>query len=265
MIPFLASIPSPSRNVIEVGPLTIHFYGIMIAIGVIVAVIVTKRRYERFGGSGEMVERASIWAVVVGFLGARLAYVSTHTGDFLDRPWAMLYIWEGGLALYGGLVAGTIAAVVVLRRSRGDVFAFGDAVAVGLPLAQVIGRLGNYFNQELFGTPSTLPWAVEIDANIAAAAGYPGYRNVPSDVPLRGFVERVRHGRCHPAAGAARQAVQGFFDRGVHDPVRHRPVPDGADADRHHIPFPRFESQRMGVDRSGTDRSRPVLVDAAAP
>jgi prolipoprotein diacylglyceryl transferase len=175
MIPFLASIPSPSRNVIEVGPLTIHFYGIMIAIGVIVAVIVTKRRYERFGGSGETVERASIWAVVVGFLGARLAYVSTHTGDFLDRPWAMLYIWEGGLAIYGGLVAGTIAAVIVLRRSRGDVFAFGDAVAVGLPLAQAIGRLGNYFNQELFGTPSTLPWAVEIEANIAAAAGYPGF------------------------------------------------------------------------------------------
>jgi prolipoprotein diacylglyceryl transferase len=177
MIPFLASIPSPSRNVLEIGPLTIHFYGIMIAIGVIVAVLVTKRRYERFGGSGETVERASIWAVVVGFLGARLAYVSTHTGDFLDRPWAMLYIWEGGLALYGGLVAGTIAAVIVLRRSRGDVFAFGDAVAVGLPLAQAIGRLGNYFNQELFGTPSTLPWAVEIDANIAAAAGYPGFES----------------------------------------------------------------------------------------
>jgi len=175
MIPFLASIPSPSRNVIEVGPLTIHFYGIMIAIGVIVAVIVAKRRYERFGGSGEMVERASIWAVVVGFLGARLAYVSTHTGEFLDRPWAMLYIWEGGLALYGGLIAGTIAAVIVLRRWRGDVFAFGDAVAVGIPLAQAIGRFGNYFNQELFGTPSTLPWAVEIDARIAAAAGYPGY------------------------------------------------------------------------------------------
>jgi len=175
MIPFLASIPSPSRNVIEVGPLTIHFYGIMIAVGVVVAVIVAKRRYERFGGSGEMVERASIWAVAIGFLGARLGYVSTHTGDFVDRPWAMLYIWEGGLALYGGLIAGTVAAVVVLRRSRGDVFAFGDAVAVGLPLAQAIGRLGNYFNQELFGTPSTLPWAVEIDANIAAAAGYPGY------------------------------------------------------------------------------------------
>ncbi len=175
MIALLASIPSPSRNVIEIGPLTIHFYGIMIAVGVIVAVLVAKRRYERYGGSGEMVERVSIWTVIVGFLGARLGYVITHTGDFVDQPWEILFIWKGGLALYGGLIAGTITAVLLLRRWRGDVFAFGDAVAVGLPLAQVIGRFGNYFNQELFGTPSDLPWAVEIDGRIADAAGYPGY------------------------------------------------------------------------------------------
>ena len=175
MIPLLASIPSPSRNVIEIGPLTIHFYGIMIAIGVIVAVLVAKRRYVRFGGSGEMVERVSIWAVIVGFLGARLGYVTTHTGDFIDQPWEVLFIWKGGLAIYGGLIAGTIAAVVLLRRWRGDVFGFGDAVAVGIPLAQAIGRIGNYFNQELFGTPSDLPWAVEIDARIAETAGYPGF------------------------------------------------------------------------------------------
>ena len=175
MIPLLASIPSPSRNVIEIGPLTVHFYGIMIAIGVIVAVIIAKRRYVRFGGSGEMVERVSIWAVIIGFLGARLGYVTTHTGDFIDQPWEVLFIWKGGLAIYGGLVAGTIAAVVLLRRWRGDVFAFGDAVAVGIPLAQAIGRIGNYFNQELFGTPSDLPWAVEIEARIAETAGYPGY------------------------------------------------------------------------------------------
>jgi prolipoprotein diacylglyceryl transferase len=174
MIPLLASIPSPARNVIEIGPLTIHFYGIMIALGVIVAVIVTRRRYERFGGSGSMAERVAIWAVVIGFLGARFAYVSTHSGEFIDRPWAILFIWEGGLALYGGLFLGTVAVVVLLHRWRGDIFAFGDAVAVGLPLAQAIGRFGNYFNQELFGTPSDLPWAVEIDSGIAAAAGYPG-------------------------------------------------------------------------------------------
>ncbi len=175
MMPLLASIPSPARNVIEIGPLTVHFYGIMIAIGVIVAVLVAKRRYERFGGDGELLERVAIWTVIIGFLGARAGYVITHTGDFLDRPWGVLFIWEGGLALYGGLTVGAIAAILLLRKWRGDVFAFGDAVAVGVPLAQAIGRIGNYFNQELFGTPSNLPWAVQIDPNIAAAAGYPGY------------------------------------------------------------------------------------------
>jgi len=171
----LASIPSPARNVIEIGPLTVYFYGVMIAIGVIVAVLVAKRRYERYGGSGEMVERVAIWAVMIGFLGARAGYVTTHTGDFLDRPWAVFFIWEGGLALYGGLTVGAITAIFLLRRWKGDIFAFGDAVAVGIPLAQAIGRLGNYFNQELFGTPSNLPWAVRIDPDIAAAAGYPGF------------------------------------------------------------------------------------------
>jgi prolipoprotein diacylglyceryl transferase len=175
MIPVLASIPSPSQNVLEIGPFSIHFYGIMIAIGVIVAVLVAKRRYVRFGGSGELVERVSIWAVAVGFLGARLGYVITHTGDFIDRPWGILFIWEGGLALYGGLTIGALTAIVLLRRWNGDVFAFGDAVAVGIPLAQAIGRWGNYFNQELFGTPTDLPWAVEIDPNMASAAGYTGY------------------------------------------------------------------------------------------
>jgi prolipoprotein diacylglyceryl transferase len=164
MIALLATIPSPSRNVIEVGPFTVHFYGIMIALGVISAVIVTKRRYVRFGGSGELVERVSIWAVVLGFLGARLGYVITHTGDFFwDRPWGIFSIWEGGLALYGGLIAGALAAIYLLNRWHGDVFAFGDSAAVGIPLAQAIGRIGNYFNQELYGRPTDLPWGLEID------------------------------------------------------------------------------------------------------
>ncbi len=175
MMPVLASIPSPSQNVLEIGPLTIHFYGIMIAIGVVVAVLVAKRRYERFDGDGELLERVAIWAVAIGFLGARLGYVLTHTGDFIDRPWGVLFIWEGGLALYGGLTLGALTAIFLLRRWKGDIFAFGDAAAVGVPLAQAIGRWGNYFNQELFGTPSNLPWAVEIDPNIATAAGYPGF------------------------------------------------------------------------------------------
>jgi prolipoprotein diacylglyceryl transferase len=170
-----ASFSSPSQGAIEIGPLTIHMYGILIAIGVIVAIVVSKHRYQRFGGSGDMFERVAIWGVVIGFLGARAAYVVTHTHRFEGRPWAVFYIWEGGLALYGGLLFGALTIVYLLRKWNGDVFAVGDATAVGIPLAQAIGRWGNYFNQELFGTPSTLPWAVEIDPEIAASAGYAGF------------------------------------------------------------------------------------------
>lgn len=159
----LAAIPSPSQNTIEIGPLTIHFYGILIALGVIVAIVVSRHRYVRFGGSGTVFERVAIWGVVIGFLGARLGYVSTHTARFEGRPWAALFIWEGGLALYGGILAGAITIIYLMRKWDGDVFAVGDATAIGIPLAQAIGRWGNYFNQELFGTPSELPWAIIID------------------------------------------------------------------------------------------------------
>ena len=159
----VAAIPSPSQNTIELGPLTIHFYGILIALGVIVAIVVSRLRYVRFGGSGSLFERVAIWGVVIGFLGARLGYVSTHSGRFSGRPWAVLFIWEGGLALYGGILVGALTMIFLMRRWKGDVFALGDAVAIGIPLAQAIGRWGNYFNQELFGTPSDLPWAIIID------------------------------------------------------------------------------------------------------
>ncbi len=158
-----AAIPSPSQNVLEIGPLTIFYYGILIAIGVIVAIVVSKKRYERFGGSGDLFESVAVWAIVIGFLGARAGYVLTHSGRFVDRPWAVLFIWEGGLALYGGLFFGALAVIYLVNRRGGDLFAFADAAAVGIPLAQAIGRWGNYFNQELFGTPSSLPWAIIID------------------------------------------------------------------------------------------------------
>lgn len=158
-----ASIPSPPSNTLDIGPLTIHYYGILIGIGVVIAAIVTQRRYERFGGDGTILDRVILWTVVIGFLGARIAYVSTHTARFQGRWYAVFFIWEGGLALYGGLTAGALAAAYMMRKLDGDFLMFTDAVAVGLPLAQAIGRFGNYFNQELFGTPSTLPWAVEIE------------------------------------------------------------------------------------------------------
>ena len=158
-----ASISSPSQNVLEIGPLTIHFYGILIAVGVIVAIVVSKNRYERFGGSGQLFESVAIWAILIGFLGARAGYVFTHTHRFEGRPWAVFFIWEGGLAIYGGLFFGALTVIYLMNKRGGDAFAFGDAAAIGVPLAQAIGRWGNYFNQELFGTPSELPWAIVID------------------------------------------------------------------------------------------------------
>jgi len=157
-----ASIPSPANNTIDIGPLTIHFYGILIGLGVVVAAIVTQRRYAKFGGDPSILDRVILWTVVIGFLGARIAYVSTHTARFQGRWYATLFIWEGGLALFGGLTGGALAAIYMMRKLDGDFTMFTDAVAVGLPLAQAIGRFGNYFNQELFGTPTTLPWGLEI-------------------------------------------------------------------------------------------------------
>ena len=158
-----ASIPSPSFNEISIGPLDIHVYGILIGIGVVVAAVTMTRRYASWGDNPDVLERVIVWTVVLGFLGARAAYVSTHLDRFEGRWYAVFFIWEGGLALFGGLTAGAITAVTMLRRIGGDPWAFPDAGAVGLPLAQGIGRWGNYFNQELFGTPTDLPWGLEID------------------------------------------------------------------------------------------------------
>lgn len=159
----VASIPSPPNNVFEVGPLTIHYYGLIIGVGVVLAISVMTRRYERFGGDRAAAERFLVWAVALGFVGARLAYVLPRFKSVTKNGfWHVFAIWEGGLALYGGLTVGFIVAVWMFRRHHGDVPAILDAAAIGIPLAQGIGRWGNYFNQELFGTPSDLPWAVEI-------------------------------------------------------------------------------------------------------
>ncbi|MPZ51702.1 MAG: prolipoprotein diacylglyceryl transferase [Acidimicrobiia bacterium] len=159
---FFGSIPSPTFNGFEIGFLDIRMYGIIIASGVALAAIITRRRYQAFGGDPALAERVALWAVVIGFLGARLAYASTHLHTFEGRPWAIFAIWEGGLALYGGLTFGAITGIYLLRRWGGDLPAFADSVAIGIPVAQALGRWGNYFNQELFGTPTDLPWGLEI-------------------------------------------------------------------------------------------------------
>jgi prolipoprotein diacylglyceryl transferase len=115
------------------------------------------------GGRPGELEQPGIWAVAAGFLGGRLGYVATHTGDFRGRWLHVLFIWEGGLALYGGLTLGILTGLWVARRRGLPVLRALDAAIPAIPLAQAFGRWGNYFNQELFGTPTTLPWALEVD------------------------------------------------------------------------------------------------------
>ncbi|MDH3189255.1 MAG: prolipoprotein diacylglyceryl transferase [Acidimicrobiia bacterium] len=159
----LASFPSPPINGFHIGPLRVTFYGVLIAIGVALAWQVTEKRFSRTGGDIELLGRVLGRVVIFGFLGARLAYVSTHLSRFEGEWWKVIALWEGGLALYGGLAAGAITLVVYARKWGLAIPDLLDSMAPAVPLAQAIGRWGNYFNQELFGTPTDLPWGVEID------------------------------------------------------------------------------------------------------
>src|SRR6266702_4432444 len=164
MIPsMIAYIPAPPSNGFHLGPLFFHLYGLMIAIGILLAVALARRRWAARGHDPVTLERPMIWAVVAGFVGGRVGYVITHSGDFRGRWWHVIAIWEGGLALYGGLTLGILAGIWVARRSGLPVLAALDAAIPGIPLAQAFGRWGNYFNQELFGTPTTVPWALRVD------------------------------------------------------------------------------------------------------
>ncbi len=159
----LVAIPAPPIGGIELGPLDLRFYGVLIAFGAYLALQWTVRRYEAMGGDAAVAERAALAAILFGFLGARIGYVIPRIDRFVDRPLEIFAIWQGGLALFGGLTAGTLAVILVTRLSGGDVARMADAVAPGLPLAQAIGRWGNYFNQELYGRPTDLPWALEVE------------------------------------------------------------------------------------------------------
>jgi prolipoprotein diacylglyceryl transferase len=158
-----ASIPSPAANGVQLGPLLLHAYGLMYALGVIAAVSLTIRLWERGGGRRELVYDVALWGFPAGVLGGRLYYLATSWSEVPDHWWGPLAIWRGGLGIWGGIALGTAVGVWRLHRRGADVAQFLDAAAPALLVAQAIGRVGNYFNQELFGRPSGLPWAIEID------------------------------------------------------------------------------------------------------
>ena len=172
----LAYLPSPSTGVWYIGPVPLRAYALAIILGVVAAVVIGERRWSARGGTRGLVTDVATIAVPAGIVGARIYHVVTSPDRYLDDPVAALYVWQGGLGIPGGIAGGFLAAYVMLRRrgiSRG---AFADAVAPGVAVAQAIGRLGNYFNQELFGRPTTLPWGLRIDAdNPDAVAGAVAY------------------------------------------------------------------------------------------
>jgi prolipoprotein diacylglyceryl transferase len=167
----LLSIPSPGDNAIDIGPLELRAYGLVIAIGVVVAVGIARRRWVARGGKADDIAALAVWAVPAGLVGARVYHVITDWRRFEGRWWHAPAVWEGGLGIPGGLVAGVLVGVWVARRRGLPVATLLDVVAPAIPVAQAIGRMGNWFNQELFGGPTGLPWGLEIDA-AQRPAGY---------------------------------------------------------------------------------------------
>ena len=164
MAALIASIPSPGKGAIDLGPLTIHMYGLTLLVAIVACIGLTGLRWTRMGGDWDLVLRVAVWGVAAGVVGARLYHDLTSWSEVPDPKWRGIFaVWEGGLGIWGGILFGCIAGAIVLRRSAAPVFPFLDAAAPGLLLAQGIGRLGNWWNQELFGKPTDLPWGLEID------------------------------------------------------------------------------------------------------
>ena len=159
----LASIPSPSSGTLDVGPLTIHMYGLMLLAGIAACIGVTGLRWTARGGDWDLIFRVAVWGVGFGIVGARLYHVVTSWDELPDEWWGPLAVWEGGLGIWGGIAAGVLAGSVIARRSGVSVAALLDAAAPGLLVAQAIGRVGNWWNQELFGEPTDRPWGLEIE------------------------------------------------------------------------------------------------------
>jgi phosphatidylglycerol---prolipoprotein diacylglyceryl transferase len=164
MAPSLASLPSPPSPIIfEAGPFALRYYGLCIALGIVVATWFSGRELVRKGYDGTLALDSLFFIIPPGFIGARAYHVITDYDLYAGDPWpGVVAVWNGGLGIYGGVIGGFIGLLVFCRMRGMGALAFADAVAPGLVLAQAIGRWGNYFNQELFGRPSGLPWAIRI-------------------------------------------------------------------------------------------------------
>ena len=161
----LSYIPSPHTGVFHLGPLQLHMYGLTLLVAILACIWLTGVRWRRAGGEWDLVTRVAVWGVAFGVIGAR-AYHDVSSWNEVPTPkWEGIFeVWKGGLGIWGGILFGAIAGSIVVRRAGFNVAKFLDIAAPGLLLAQGIGRIGNWWNQELYGKPTKLPWGLKIDS-----------------------------------------------------------------------------------------------------
>ena len=155
-------IPSPPVNGFHLGSLFVHFYGLMYVVGITLAIVITRRRWRSEGGDPALVADVATWAVPAGIIGGRIYFDITTPMDIPHVWYGVFAVWSGGLGIWGGIAGGTAAGIWRLRRHGVNAGLFANAIAPALLVAQAVGRIGNYFNQELFGKPTGLPWGLEI-------------------------------------------------------------------------------------------------------
>jgi prolipoprotein diacylglyceryl transferase len=168
-------IPSPPINGFHVGPLFVHFYGLMYVVAIALAVIITRRRWRAVGGDPSLLTDVATWAVPAGIIGGRIYFDITTPFDIVPKHvwYGPLAVWDGGLGVWGGIAAGAAVGIWRVHRAGADWKLMGNAVAPALLVAQAVGRIGNYFNQELFGKPTGLPWGLEISQAARLGSGMP--------------------------------------------------------------------------------------------
>jgi prolipoprotein diacylglyceryl transferase len=159
----IGSIPSPHTGVVHLGPLQLHMYGLTLLVAILAAIWLTGRRWRARGGDWDLVTRTAVWGVAFGVVGARAYHDITSWNEVPSPKWQGVFeVWKGGLGIWGGIALGTLVGAIVIRRAGVSVATFMDVAAPGLLLAQGIGRIGNWWNQELYGKPTKLPWGLEI-------------------------------------------------------------------------------------------------------
>jgi len=176
------SIPSPGEGVWHIGAFPIRGYALCIVLGIVAAVWLSERRWIARGGKPGEISDVALWAVPFGIIGARLYHVATDHDLYFGAgrsAWNVLYVWHGGLGIWGGVAGGALGAWLGARSRKMDFLALADVIAPTLLVAQAIGRWGNWFNQELYGKPTDLPWGLEIDPSHRV----PGYEHVATFQP----------------------------------------------------------------------------------